>query len=61
SALTRVAEITQDGLKSRDNQLGVLWNGLDHQDNRVPSGVYLFEMSINGGKPVLGKIAVVSE
>jgi hypothetical protein len=61
AGLTRVIEFEQAGLKSRDNQLGVLWNGRDRFGNRVPTGVYIYEISINGGAPVLGKFAVVRE
>jgi hypothetical protein len=61
AGLTRVVEFEQEGLKARDNQLGVLWNGRDRHGNRVPSGVYIYEMSINDKAPVLGKFAVVRE
>lgn len=61
SSMSRVVEIEQQGLMPRDNQLGVVWNGKDRHGNRVPSGIYLYEMSVNGKPPVLGKFAVVRE
>jgi hypothetical protein len=62
-----IATVRQDGLQGQNNQLGVLWNGrtgtgtLNSQPNGdlAPSGVYIYELSINGSKPALGKIAVV--
>jgi hypothetical protein len=62
AGMTLVADIDQAGLKSRDNQLGVLWDGLDENNNRAPSGVYIYEMEINDTPPaVIGKFAVVQE
>lgn len=61
TAMTRVTEVSQTGLKGRDNQLGVLWNGRDRHGEAVPTGIYIYELSINGKPPVLGKIAVVRE
>ena len=60
-AMRRVAEVEQFGLQERDNQLGVLWNGEDMHGERVPSGIYIYEMSVNGATPVLGKFAVIRE
>ena len=59
--MARVAEFTQTGLLGRDNQLGVLWDGLDQSGNRAPSGVYFYELAVDNKPPVLGKIAVVRE
>lgn len=61
AGMTRVAEVVQQGLLPRDNQLGVIWDGKDRHGERVPSGIYIFEMSVNGKSPVLGKFAVVRE
>ena len=60
SAMTRVREITQTSLQSASNLLGVVWNGRDNAGEIVPSGVYIYELSLNGGTPVLGKFAVVA-
>jgi hypothetical protein len=63
SSMTRVAEVIQSGLQAQlgIEKLGVLWNGMDFRGDRVPSGIYFYELSVNGAKPVLGKFAVVSE
>jgi hypothetical protein len=63
SAPARVVEFTRSRLEARDseNVLGVLWDGRDRYNNRVPSGVYIYELSVNGGPPVLGKFAVIRE
>lgn len=59
SSLTRVREVEQSELLAQDNQLGVIWDGRDMQGALVPSGVYIFELSINDGAPILGKFAVI--
>jgi hypothetical protein len=59
SSLARVAEVEQNELLPQDNQLGVIWDGRDRQGDPVPTGIYIFELSINDDAPILGKIAVV--
>lgn len=59
AALTRVREIEQVELLSFNNQLGVLWDGRDYLGQLAPSGVYIYELSINDGAPILGKFAVI--
>ena len=59
AALTRVREVEQTELLSFNNQLGVLWDGRDHNGQLVPSGIYIYELSINDGPPTLGKFAVI--
>jgi hypothetical protein len=59
--MTFVAKIDQPGgLKVvNNNQLGVEWDGRDNSGALAPTGVYIYQISINGGEPVLGKFAVV--
>lgn len=61
SAMTRVREITLTSLQNAGNLLGVVWNGRDNSGEIVPSGVYIYELTLNGGAPVLGKFAVVAK
>jgi hypothetical protein len=60
SDMTFVRKVEQpDGLKVYRNQLGVIWDGRDGSGELAPSGVYIYQLSINGGEPTLGKFAVV--
>jgi hypothetical protein len=59
SSMTRIREIHYDRLQPQYNQLGVLWDGRDYQGDLVNSGVYIYEISINGGEPIVGKFAVI--
>jgi hypothetical protein len=61
SAMTRVREIEQKELTGANHLLGVVWDGLDNNGRPAPSGIYIYEMSVNGGEPTLGKFAVVSQ
>jgi hypothetical protein len=60
SSMSRVREITQTSLLGLNNLLGVIWDGRDNDGRLVPSGVYIYQLSLNGGDPTLGKFAVVS-
>jgi hypothetical protein len=59
TAMIPIATVNQEGLLGQNNQLGVLWDGRSSSGEAVPSGIYIYELSINGGDPVLGKFAVV--
>lgn len=59
SSLARVRELEIRELDAMNNLLGVLWDGRDFAGNLVPSGVYLYEISVNDGTPIMGKLAVV--
>lgn len=59
SALVRVGEVVQNELMAQDNQLGVIWDGRDVHGDLVPSGIYIFELSINDDSPIIGKFAVI--
>jgi hypothetical protein len=59
SSLVRVREVEQSELLPQDNQLGVVWDGRDLHGDLVPSGIYIFELSINDGTPLVGKVAVM--
>jgi hypothetical protein len=59
SNMTLVKELNVTGLEALNNQLGVIWKGTDNNDRLVPSGTYFYQLSINGGEPTLGKIAVI--
>jgi hypothetical protein len=59
AAMTPVVQVKQSGLRNQNNLLGVLWDGRTTSGDLAPSGVYIYELAINGGKPVLGKFAVV--
>jgi hypothetical protein len=59
SSLTRVRFVEQTELLPQDNQLGVIWDGRDSHGDLVPTGIYIFELSINDDTPILGKVAVV--
>ncbi len=61
SGMTRVRELEQKELIGANNLLGVVWDGLDHEGRPAPSGIYIYEMSINDGDPSLGKFAVVGK
>lgn len=57
---TRVREIEQTELQGANNLLGAIWDGRDNAGRLVPSGVYLYEISVNGTAPTLGKVAVIA-
>lgn len=59
TGMTKIAEVSQVGLKALNNQLGVIWNGRDSHGDIVPSGVYIYELVVNDGEPRLGKFVVV--
>jgi hypothetical protein len=61
TAMTPIAQVEQTGLRVQNNLLGVLWDGRTETGDLAPSGVYIYELAINGGKPVLGKFAVVKK
>ncbi|HVZ41280.1 MAG TPA: MXAN_6640 family putative metalloprotease [Candidatus Kapabacteria bacterium] len=56
-ANVRVIEIHE--LDELNNQLGLAWDGRDSRGNVVPSGVYIYQLSINDGEPLMGKIAII--
>jgi len=58
-SMTAVTEVTANSLQSSNNMLGIIWKGTDFEGRPVPSGVYIYELSVNGNEPVYGKIAVV--
>ncbi|MCE7935520.1 MAG: hypothetical protein DYG96_13160 [Chlorobi bacterium CHB2] len=60
TAATRVRELEQTELQGANNLLGVVWDGRDNAGRLVPTGVYLYEISVNGGTPTLGKVAVIA-
>ncbi len=60
TAMTRVREIEQTELQGANNLLGAVWDGRDNAGRLVPTGVYLYEVSVNGAPPTLGKVAVVA-
>jgi len=57
---TRVRELEQTELQGANNLLGVVWDGRDNAGRLAPTGVYLYEVSVNGAAPTLGKIAVIA-
>ncbi len=59
TSMAAVTEINLTELESLNNILGVIWNGTDFRGDLVPSGVYLYEFTINDGTPSFGKIAVI--
>ena len=59
SSAGRVVELERRELDVLNNQLGVAWDGRDRNGNLVPSGVYLYELSINQAAPLVGKFVVV--
>lgn len=60
SAMTRVRELEQTELQGANNLLGAVWDGRDNAGRLVPTGVYLYEVSVNGAPPTLGKVAVIA-
>lgn len=59
SSMARVVEIEQKQLEASGNLLGAVWNGRDMNGDLAPSGVYLYEISVNDQAPTLGKFAIV--
>lgn len=59
TSLAPVAEVVQNGLREAYNQYGVLWDGRDGDGRMAPSGVYLYEVEVDGGTRVRGKFAIV--
>lgn len=57
--MVRVREIETREISALNNQLGVVWDGRDLRGDLVPSGVYLYQMSINDAEPTFGKFAVL--
>ncbi len=58
-SMTPVQEVYTNELQSRDNLLGVIWDGRDMHGDLAPSGVYIYEFAINEDAPTYGKIAVI--
>lgn len=59
SAMTPVREVEVRELSVVNNQIGVAWDGMDQRGDIAPSGVYIYELSVNDGEPVMGKFAVI--
>ena len=58
ASMAAVRQIEQSSLLPLDNSLGVIWDGRDSHGAIAPSGVYIYEISLNGAPPTLGKFAV---
>jgi len=58
AAMRPVATVAQSGLASANNLLGVVWDGRGFDGSLVNSGVYLYEIEIDGSTYAVGKIAV---
>lgn len=59
TAMTRVAQLDRTELERQENLQGVVWDGRDEHGELVPSGVYIYTLSINNSEPTVGKFAVV--
>jgi hypothetical protein len=59
SSMTAVREIHQTSLLALENSLGVIWDGRDSQGRIAPSGIYIYQISLNDETPTPGKFAVV--
>lgn len=59
ASMTHVASINRTELEKLENLQGIVWNGEDERGEPVPSGVYIYTLSINGSEPSVGKFAVV--
>ena len=59
ASMTKVARVERNGLETRENVQGVIWDGRTSSGEFAPSGVYIFTLAINGSAPSVGKFAVV--
>ncbi len=59
SSMRPVADVQQSGLAGANNLVGVVWDGRNRAGELVGSGVYVYELEINGSTYSVGKIAVV--
>lgn len=59
SSMRPVTTVEQQGLIGANGLLGVVWDGRGSDGSLVSSGVYVYELEINGTSYSVGKIAVV--
>jgi len=57
--LTPIVHIERTSLDVDRQMMGVAWDGRDSRGDIVPSGVYIYEMAVNGEAPRLGKVMVI--
>lgn len=59
TSMRPIAAISQTGLVSVNNIVGVVWDGRGTSGDLVASGIYVYELEINGTVHSVGKIAIV--
>lgn len=59
SSMRPVVTVRQSGLAGANNLVGVVWDGRNSVRELVGTGVYVYELEINGSTYSVGKIAVV--
>ncbi len=57
--MNRVRTIIKDAPRSGATEHDELWDGRDDGRRRIPNGVYLYRVVLNGGEPAWGKIMVL--
>lgn len=58
-SMTPIAHIEKTTPDVDRQMVGVAWDGRTLQGDLAPSGIYIYQMTLNGGTPALGKVMVI--